>query len=166
MSHVRMCPTDDTPHWASGIAVALVAACIVGACSTSAHAADTSLLLFGASKHLNVQGDRKFNERNPGIGLEVREGGWHAGALTYKDSFNDRAWAAYAGYRYSYEVTQDLKLQAGLRVGYLHGSGFHQVVPLPTVGVQYGKVALEAFFAPARRKGAADVVGAFIRIDF
>lgn len=122
------------------------------------------LLLFGKSFHFG--NDHKYNEVNPGIGLEYHWDNWFIGALTYKDSYYKQAYSAYGGYRLPWKLNEDWSVFASIRAGYLHGSGFNGPVAFPTIGVQYKSAALEAMFIPKTCSTCAGVFGLFLRFSF
>lgn len=122
------------------------------------------LLLFGKSFHYG--NDTKYNEVNPGIGLEYHWDNWFIGALTYKDSYSKQAYSAYGGYRYPWKLNEDWALIASLRVGYLHGSGFNGPVAFPSIGLQYKSVTLETLIVPKTCGSCAGVFGLFMRFSF
>jgi len=134
-----------------------------------AWALDTSVLLYGAAYHFDghMKHERqyKLNEANPGIGLEVESNGWLAGAGVYEDSFYKWAKMAYAGYRYTIGDAKQWHANIALKAGYLNGSGYNGFVALPTLGVGYGHVSLEATAFPSKvRKGG--VIAAWLRYQF
>ena len=103
------------------------------------------------TKHFSP--DPEHNNNQDLIGLEYNDGsGWLAGGATFRNSFSQRSYYAYAGKRFdsdTYPVY--LKLTGGLLEGY-HGE-YQDKIPLnrfgvapviiPSVGVHYGPVAAE-----------------------
>ncbi|MFJ7881938.1 sn-glycerol-3-phosphate transporter [Pseudomonas sp. NPDC096917] len=97
--------------------------------------------------------DPDHNNNQDLIGIERNDGsGWLVGGATFRNSFRQRAYYAYAGKRFdsdTYPVY--LKLTAGLLEGY-HGK-YQDKIPLnrfgvapviiPSVGTHYGPVAAE-----------------------
>lgn len=142
---------------------ALLSVCLFAGLN-QAHAADLSIVLAGNSKHFGKHKDG-LNEHNPGIGVEVREGGLHAGVLTYRDSYYNQAVTAYVGYRAEIVRSGNFALGAGLRVGYLRGSGYDGLVALPTLVGSYKRSAIEVFVVPPHGQHAG-LVGTFFRHDF
>lgn len=134
-----------------------------------AHAVDTSVLVYGGSYHFDGHGRHEsrydLNERNPGLGLEFEQSGWLAGAGTYKDSYRQQARMAYVGYRWTFGDTQGWHANVALKAGYLRGSGFDGPVALPTVGVGYGPVSLEATVVP-RKVSDGGVIAFWLRYQF
>lgn len=147
----------------------LSAAVILAAASAAASAADTSLLIYGGSHHftsnLRHETQYKLNETNPGIGLEVSQDGWLVGAGTYKDSFYQQAYMAYAGYRWTIGDAKAWHANVALKAGYLNGSGHHGPALLPTVGVGYGPVSLEATAFPSKVRNGG-VLAFWLRTTF
>lgn len=139
------------------------------AISASAAAVDTSVLLYGGSYHftsgMRHETQYKLNEANPGIGVEVSQDGWLAGAGTYKDSFYQQAYMAYAGYRSGFGNPKGWHANVALKAGYLNGSGRHGLVALPTVGVGYGSVSLEATAFPSKVRNGG-VLAFWVRYQF
>ncbi|MEN7527916.1 hypothetical protein [Cupriavidus sp. DL-D2] len=149
--------------------IAVAAALAAG----SAHAEDdinVSALLFGASHHVNSHfGHAKgYNEVNPGLGLEAGKSWWFVGALTYRDSYYKQAYAAYAGTRYQLPIGAGFTLDAGLRLGYLNGSGWHGAMVMPSLGVSYKNVGVEMTFLPPVNSGKAKdgVLAFWLRVAF
>ncbi|MHA6837755.1 hypothetical protein [Ralstonia pseudosolanacearum] len=146
----------------------LIAAALLAA-ALPAHAVDTSVLVYGGSYHFDGKGRHEskydLNERNPGVGLEFSQDGWLAGAGMYRDSYREQAHMAYVGYRWTLGDTQGWHANAAVKVGYLRGSGYDGPVALPTVGVGYGPVSLEATVAP-RKVNSGGVVAFWLRYQF
>ncbi|TSP14028.1 hypothetical protein [Cupriavidus campinensis] len=135
----------------------LIAAAALALAATAAQA-ETNILLFGTSHHVNSHmGHAKgYNEVNPGLGLEWgKEPWWYVGALTYRDSYYKQAYAAYGGVRGKVDLGYDFHLEGGLRLGYLNGSGWHGAMVMPTIGVGYKNVAMELTFLPPVNSGKA-----------
>lgn len=130
------------------------------------------VVVMGKSWHFgnNVpQGYRgyNFNDYNPGVGLEYRyPGGFFVGALTYHDSYRNQAYAGYVGYQLTHHVSSDWSVFAALRAGYLNGSGFHGAMAMPTVGVQYKRLAVELEVIPKVADHGVNEVGVFGRWEF
>lgn len=141
-----------------------VALSLMGSVPAYASDGEVSVLLFGASYHMKSNGkhDDRFNEFNPGIGLEYEKNGFLGGALTYKDSYSKQAYAAYVGYRY---YPFEGPVFVSLRAGYLNGSGFHQIVALPSLGFTYKNVSLEFTAIPYKQADGA-VAMTWLRISF
>ena len=103
------------------------------------------------TKHFSP--DSEHNNNQDLIGLEYHDGsGWLAGGATFRNSFRQRSYYAYAGKRFDSEnYPVYLKLTGGLLEGY-HGE-YQDKIPLnrfgvapviiPSVGVHYGPVAAE-----------------------
>lgn len=103
------------------------------------------------TKHFSP--DPEHNNNQDLIGLEYHDGsGWLVGGATFRNSFRQRSYYAYAGKRFesdTYPVY--LKLTGGLLEGY-HGE-YRDKIPLnrfgvapviiPSVGAHYGPVAAE-----------------------
>lgn len=97
--------------------------------------------------------DPEHNNNQDLIGLEYNDGsGWLAGGATFRNSFRQRSYYAYAGKRFdsdTYPVY--VKLTGGLLEGY-HGE-YQDKIPLnrfgvapviiPSIGAHYGPVAAE-----------------------
>lgn len=140
-------------------------ACMALGCVTG-HA-ETSLLVLGHSWHFG-SGSEGMNADNYGIGVEYGNGSWFGGALTYRDSFRETAYAAYGGYRYAFTSMgwHGITPVVAVRAGYIHGSGFNGPMVLPTIGLQYKRVAIEAMFIPKVNARTVNVIGVFARINF
>ena len=130
----------------------VLACCLAGG---NALAADTSVLIFGASHHGSCDASRwncDLNNSNPGLGLELAEpqvdyslfvrGG------SYRDSRRETAYFVAGGGRKHWEVGEDVVVGAGLMVGYLNGSGVHGLAGLPFVTVGGKLLQLEIGYAP------------------
>jgi len=141
-------------------------ACAALCCfALSAHA-ETDLLLMGKAFHFGPN-SKGMNGTNPGIGLEYRsDNRWFVGALTYYDSYRKQAYAGYVGYQYDVPITANWTAFVAARAGYLHGSGFHSLVVIPTFGVQYKRVAIEAMAIPRFGGTTTNVIGLFARVRF
>jgi len=113
--------------------------------------ADTSLLVFGASKHNGCDQTKykcDFEQFNPGLGIEwsPSEHWWGRAFLRggiYSDSERKAAYFTTAGARKDFKLGDKLKLGAGLMAGYLNGSNHNGLVVLPFISLAYDKVALE-----------------------
>ena len=118
-------------------------------------AADTSVLIFGASHHGSCDASRwncDLNDSNPGLGLELAEpqvdyslfvrGG------SYRDSQRETAYFVAGGGRKQWEIGHDVIVGAGVMVGYLNGSGVHGLAGLPFVTVGGKLLQLEIGYAP------------------
>lgn len=142
-----------------------LAVCLALSCAAVAHA-ETDLLIMGKAFHFGAN-SAGLNEYNPGIGLEYRsEQHWFVGGLTYYDSFRKQAYAGYVGYQYDIPISTNWTVFGALRLGYLNGSGFHGLVAIPTIGVQYKRVALEAMTIPRFRSTDTNCIGLFARVRF
>lgn len=149
----------------------LIAAALAALLSCSAHA-ETDLVLMGKSWHFGHQvpaGEAGYNvnQYNWGGGLEYRfDGtGWFAGGLTYRDTFRQQAYAVYGGYQATLKLTSNLSAFAAIRAGYLNGSGWHGPGALPSVGLTYKRVSVEAVYIPPARNGY-NCLAVFGRIAF
>ena len=103
------------------------------------------------TKHFSPDPDHNNNQDL--IGLEYNDAsGWLAGGATFRNSFSQRSYYAYAGKRFDSEnYPVYLKLTGGLLEGY-HGQ-YQDKIPLnhfgvapviiPSVGAYYGPVAAE-----------------------
>ncbi|EJM13520.1 hypothetical protein PMI21_04147 [Pseudomonas sp. GM18] len=97
--------------------------------------------------------DPEHNNNQDLIGLEREEAsGWLFGGATFRNSFSQRSYYAYAGQRYeSADYPVYIKLTGGVVEGY-HGK-YQDKIPLnrfgvapaiiPSLGVHYGPVAAE-----------------------
>ncbi|PQO98951.1 sn-glycerol-3-phosphate transporter [Pseudomonas frederiksbergensis] len=97
--------------------------------------------------------DPEHNNHQDLIGLEREEpSGWLFGGATFRNSFSQRSYYAYAGKRYeSADYPVYIKLSGGVVEGY-HGQ-YQDKIPLnrfgvapviiPSLGVHYGPVAAE-----------------------
>lgn len=103
------------------------------------------------TKHYSSDSDHNNNQDL--IGLERNEAsGWVFGAVTFRNSFSQRSYYAYAGKRYeSANYPVYFKLTAGLLEGYsgqyqdkipLNRFGVAPVI-IPSLGAHYGPVAVE-----------------------
>jgi len=97
--------------------------------------------------------DPEHNNNQDLIGLEREQpSGWLFGAATFRNSFSQRSYYAYAGKRYeSSDYPVYIKLTGGLLEGYkgkyqdkipLNHFGVAPVI-IPSLGVHYGPVASE-----------------------
>jgi len=120
--------------------------------------ADTSLLLYGASKHNGCDKSKykcKFEQFNPGAGLEWSpfEEWWgrpfvRGGA--YSDSEKKFAYFAAGGWRKDFHLTENLKFGAGIYAGYLNGSDHNGAAAIPFLSLAYRKVALEVGYGDSK----------------
>ncbi|MGE8097790.1 sn-glycerol-3-phosphate transporter [Pseudomonas fluorescens] len=103
------------------------------------------------TKHYSSDPDHNNNQDL--IGLERNEAsGWLFGAVTFRNSFSQRSYYAYAGKRYeSADYPVYIKLTGGLLQGYsgeskdkipLNHFGVAPVI-IPSLGAHYGPVAAE-----------------------
>ncbi|WP_147432262.1 hypothetical protein [Pararobbsia silviterrae] len=107
-----------------------------------------------------------WNEFNPGLGVEYRADGWLVGGVAYRDSYYKVAKAAYVGYSYALPVVGEFSIEGTIRAGYIRGSGFSNWGALPSIGVSYGKTAVELEFLPAIKKTQASVLALMVRRSF
>jgi len=156
---------DDHP-----IAVAIMALALFYAWKP-AHA-ETDIVLMGKSWHFGHevpagQAGYNVNQYNLGGGLEYRfDGtGFFIGGLTYHDTFRQQAYALYGGYQYTYHISDNLSAFTAIRAGYLNGSGHHGPGALPSVGITYKRVSLEAVYIPPKR-GGYNCIAIFGRVAF
>lgn len=109
------------------------------------------------TKHYSPDPDHSQNQEL--IGIERNEAsGWVYGGATFRNSFSQRAYYAYAGKRYeSADYPVYLKLTGGLLQGYrgqykdkipLNHFGVAPVI-IPSVGAHYGPLAAELVFLGA-----------------
>lgn len=112
--------------------------------------------VFGASYHPGHASE--FQQWNPGLGLglsRLAPGSWyHFGAegvvAGYRDSFGDPSWVAAAGPKIILGDLDGFHGEFSAPFGYLHGSGMDGWALLPHVGLGWGPVTLEGFYAPQR----------------
>ena len=151
-----------------GWKVAAVAAYLLTALPLSARAGDIDIIVPIRSWHFDGadMGPQHWNENNLGLGLEYRQDGMFAGAVAYRDSYNKTAKAAYVGYTYSLPVAYGVSVEGTVRAGYISGSGFTNWGALPSVGVSYGRTAVEVEFLPAIKKTQASVLALMVRQSF
>ncbi|MFM0174139.1 hypothetical protein PQR33_32965 [Paraburkholderia sediminicola] len=149
-----------------------IAAVIAFGCASSAHA-ETDLVLLGKSWHFGHQvpaGEVGYNvnQYNWGGGLEYRFNGtgWFVGGLTYRDTFRQQAYTVYGGYRYTMPISDNWSVFASLRAGYLNGSGHHGPGALPSIGVTYRRVSIEAVYIPPAQKEGYNCIAVFGRFAF
>ena len=137
-------------------------------CSVSAFAQHAELVVLGKSFHFGQSGPHyDYNGFNPGLGIEYRwDNGLFVGGMTYYDSFRKQAFAAYGGYQYTIPVTGNWSVFGALRAGYIHGSGFNGPMAMPSVGVTYKRVSIEATYIPKVNARTTNVVGVFARWSF
>lgn len=125
------------------------------------------VLIMGKSFHIFNDTGYHFNDLNPGIGVEYRwPNNWYVGALTYHDSYKKQAYAAYVGYQLTWDVSSNWKLFAAARAGYINGSGFNGPGILPSVGVTYKRLTLEAEIIPKIKSNQSAAIGLFARWRF
>jgi hypothetical protein len=110
------------------------------------------------------------NQYNYGGGMEYRRDTWHGqwlvGGLTYRDTFRQQAYTVYGGYQFTVPVSEHVSVFATVRAGYLNGSGHHGPGALPSIGIQYRRVAIEATYIPPAAKDGYNCVAIFGRIAF
>ena len=142
-------------------------------CAAPAAHAETDLVLMGKSWHFGHDtpagtAGYDVNQYNWGGGLEYRfsPSGWFAGGLTYRDTFRQQAYAVYGGYQYSVPLASHLSAFVSLRAGYLNGSGWHGPGALPSIGITYRRVSLEAVYIPPAAKDGYNCIAVFGRISF
>lgn len=126
--------------------------------------AETDMLVFGKSWHHGKQSQYFYNEVNPGLGLEWRRSAdsrWIVGGFALEDSRKNIGGAVYGGWRYTYPLTGHWRLEATLRAGWLKDGAYNGPAVLPTIGVGYKRLTIEATYMPSfgsdRSKGAAVV---------
>ena len=127
--------------------IAAAAALIV---ASPAARAETSVLVFGFSKHMSHNYATKYNEFNYGLGLELnREGsGWLVGGFALKDSIDQVGWAAYGGYRLRYDFAPNWHIETTLRAGVLRDAYYTGPAALPSIGIGWKNVTIEATVIP------------------
>lgn len=143
----------------------VICTAVVALAASTAHA-DTGVLVFGKSRHFNA--DRAYNELNLGAGLEWSEGrsGWLAGGFALKDSINHLGASAYAGYRVRQEIGAGFHVEATLRAGWLKDADYNGPAALPSIGIGYDGVTIEATYLPAIAGNKVPVAVAWVRITF
>lgn len=116
---------------------------------------ETSLLVFGLSKHGNCDSSRwhcDLNGRNPGLGLEwsMPQADYQLFARggSYRDSLRETAYFAAGGARKVWDVGNDWQIGAGAMAGYLNGSGLHGLAGLPFITAGTERVQLEVGYVP------------------
>ncbi|CAM2142749.1 Sn-glycerol-3-phosphate transporter [Pararobbsia alpina] len=139
----------------------------VAACP-HAHAGEFDIVAPVRSWHFDgsEMAPQHWNENNLGLGAEYRADGFLVGAVAYHDSYYKVAKAAYVGYSYSLPVYGEFAVEATLRAGYINGSGFTNWGALPSVGISYGRTAVELEFLPAIKKTQASVLALMLRRSF
>lgn len=156
------------------LAITAVAASALLVLAGSVHA-ETDLLLMGKSWHFGHEvaaGHVGYdvNQYNWGGGLEYRGDAWHGqwlvGGLTYRDTFRQQAYTVYGGYQFTVPVSTNVSLFATVRAGYLNGSGHHGPGALPSVGITYKRVSLEATYIPPAAKDGYNCIAIFGRVSF
>jgi hypothetical protein len=126
--------------------------------SSSCKAAELDGLLLGKSWHFDGGGQTYSpNQWNWGAGLDVLGGPWNhwklgVGGLSYRDSFRQQAYAVYGEAQYS-QSFGTINTFAAVRAGYLNGSGHHGLGILPSIGIGYQRLSIEATFIPKSRNG-------------
>ncbi|MFN4237990.1 MAG: hypothetical protein ACK4FZ_12265 [Vogesella sp.] len=118
-------------------------------------AAETSVLIFGASHHGSCDAARwncELSSSNPGLGLELAEPGPDYTLFIrgggYRDSLRETAYFVAGGGRKQWEISDEVVAGAGVMVGYLNGSGVHGLAGLPFVTVGGKLLQLEIGYAP------------------
>jgi hypothetical protein len=153
---------------------AFIAAIALSISCASAHA-ETDLVLLGKSWHMGHEvpaGDVGYNvnQYNWGAGLEYRQDMWHGqwmvGGLTYRDTFRKQAYTLYGGYQFTVPVSDNWSVFASVRAGYVNGSGHHGPGALPSIGVRYRRVSVEAVYIPPAEKQGYNCIAVFGRIAF
>jgi len=155
----------------------LLAGLLLFACI--AHA-DTSLLLFGASKHNGCDTSKyqcHFEQFNPGAGLEWSpyEAWWgrpfvRGGA--YSDSEKKAAYFAAGGLRKDVPLADRFKLGIGVYGGYLNGSNHNGLMAIPFIWAAYDRLALEVGYADSKlghhknKDEVSTVITFNARVDF
>ena len=148
---------------------------LFGCMQVSAALADTSLLVFGASKHFGCDRSCDFQEFNPGVGLELSSPtvDWGRPFVrfgAYRDSFGDMAGFAAGGLRNDWPLSGDWRAGIGMMVGY-QISPRDGIIALPFVYIASGSLAVEAGFVPFTRMGnrshkARQIATLNVRWDF
>jgi hypothetical protein len=137
--------------------------------------AEVDGLLLGKSYHFGhsvpaAKVGYDVNQYNWGGGLEYRGDAWHGqwlvGGLTYRDTFRQQAYTVYGGYQFTVPVSRDVSVFATVRAGYLNGSGHHGPGALPSFGITYKRVSLEATYIPPAAKDGYNCIAIFGRISF
>lgn len=126
---------------------------------------------FGHNVHPNTStmtyAGPDYNDYNPGLGLEYRwPNGLFVGGAAYYDSYRKTAYTAFVGYQLTWHVSSSVGLFVAARAGYLNGSGVHGAVVIPSVGVEYKRVALEAEVIPKVSSSGVNCIGLFARWRF
>ena len=149
-------------------------AAVIALSCASAHA-ETDLILLGKSWHFGHEVPAgavgyNVNQYNYGAGLEYRAPTWHGqwmvGGLTYRDTFRQQAYTIYGGYQFTMPVTDNWSVFATVRAGYINGSGHHGPGALPSVGITYKRVSIDATYIPPAAKEGYHCVAVFARIAF
>jgi len=127
----------------------------IAALAASAAHADTDMLVFGKSHHFENHYGKPYNELNLGLGAEVSSGGagWLAGGFVVRDSIYHIGGAAYVGYRVRHEFASGWHVEATMRAGVLKDAYYTGVAALPSIGVGYKRVTVEATFIPRIKVG-------------
>jgi hypothetical protein len=119
----------------------------------SSHAEDvvnTNLIVYGKSYHFNKDFNRpqkKLNETNLGLGIELEKNQFLWGVGLYDDSLSMEAFTLYGGYRYNVSLSPTSTLSLTMKAGYLNGSGFNGLVLMPTAGIGYKINLKDTLFA-------------------
>lgn len=144
----------------------VICAAVAALAATAAHA-DTGVLIFGKSHHFNTNG-RTYNETNLGAGLEWSpdRSGWLVGGFALRDSLNKTGASAYAGYRVRQEIGAGFHVEATLRAGWLKDADHNGPAALPSIGIGYENVTIEATYLPALAGNKVPVAVAWVRINF
>jgi hypothetical protein len=130
--------------------------------------ADTSVLLFGKAWHFDAHTHYNYNQANYGLGLEwgPHADGWFVGGYALKDSLSQLGYAAYAGYRYEYQLGNGIHLDAAIRAGYIKDAKYSGPGAIPTIGVGYKRAALELAYVPKVNRYQAQALVLFGRFTF
>jgi hypothetical protein len=144
------------------VAVAALALLAGGA----AHA-DTTMLAFGVSHHFETKG-HKYNELNLGLGVEWQpaDSGWLVGGFALQDSLSNVGYALYGGYRARYQFESGIHVEATLRAGFLKDADYKGPALIPSVGIGYGRVTLEATYLPKIGNNKVPAAVLWARIAF
>lgn len=144
----------------------ILAATALALAATAAQA-DTTMLAFGVSHHFQTNG-HKYNELNLGLGLEYQfnDSGWLVGGFALQDSLSNVGYAAYGGYRARYQFDSGIHVEATVRAGFLKDADYKGPAILPSVGIGYGRVTLEATYIPKIGNNKVPVAVLWARISF
>lgn len=140
---------------------------VVAALAATAAHADTGVLLFGKSQHFETQGQH-YNQANYGAGAEWSPdgSGWVVGGFLLKDSLSHLGGAAYGGYRVRCEIGGGFHIEATLRAGYLSDANYMGPAALPSIGIGYKNVTVEAAYIPKIGANKVPVAVVWARINF